>query len=148
MNDTEFEEALKKSVQVCIGDDNDLIQRGDALNAIWEVCRIGCLPSSALTRKEQREVVLFDALQAVRTVKATVPAQGWISVDDHPPEENGEYLCWYEYFRYGDYNCMYQTCDRGHYVNGRWGGEPMNGDKCKVLAWMPLPAPFAPEAEP
>lgn len=69
MNDTKFEEAIKKAVQVCIGDDNDLIRRGDALNAIREMCRIGCLPSSALTRREQREVILFDALQAVRTVK-------------------------------------------------------------------------------
>lgn len=74
MNDTEFENTLKNVVRVCIGDDNDLIRRGDALNAIREVCRIGCLPSSALTRKEQRKVVLLDALQAVRTVKkATVP---------------------------------------------------------------------------
>ena len=74
MNDTEFENTLKNAVRVCIGDDNDLIRRGDALNAIREVCRIGCLPSSALTRKEQREVVLLDTLQAVRTVKkAAVP---------------------------------------------------------------------------
>lgn len=74
MNDTEFENALKNVVRVCYGNDNDLIRRGDALNAIREVCRIGCLPSSALKRKEQREVVLFDALQAVRTVKkAAVP---------------------------------------------------------------------------
>ena len=148
MNDTEFEEALKEAAQVCIGDDNDLIRRGDALNAIREVRRIGCLPSSALTREEQREVVLFDALQAMRTVKATVPAQGWISVDDHLPEENGEYLCWYEYFRYGDYNCMDQTRDRGSYRNGHWGGEPMNGTRARVLAWMPLPAQFASEVEP
>ena len=75
MNDTEFEEALKNAVQVHIGDDDDLIQRGDALNAIRETCRIGRLPSSALTRREQREVILLDALQAVRAVKkATVPA--------------------------------------------------------------------------
>lgn len=74
MNDTEFENTLKNAVRICIGDDNDLIRRGDALNAIREMCRIGCLPSSALTRKEQRKVVLLDALQAVRTVKkAAVP---------------------------------------------------------------------------
>lgn len=75
MNDTEFEEALKKAVRVCYGDDDDLVRRGDVLNVIRETCRIGRLPSSALTRKEQREVILFDALQAVRTVKkAAVPA--------------------------------------------------------------------------
>lgn len=74
MNYTEFENTLKNAVRVCIGDDNDLIRRGDALNAIREMCRIGCLPSSALTRKEQREVVILDAVQAVSTVKkAAVP---------------------------------------------------------------------------
>lgn len=74
MNYTEFENALKNAVRICYGDDNDLIRRGDALNAIREVCRIGCLPSSALTRKEQREVVILDAVQAVSTVKkAAVP---------------------------------------------------------------------------
>lgn len=74
MNYTEFENALKNAVRVCYGDDNDLIRRGDALNAIRKVCRIGCLPSSALTRKEQREVVILDAVQAVSTVKkAAVP---------------------------------------------------------------------------
>lgn len=74
MNDTEFEEALKKAVRVCYGGDDDLVRRGDVLNIIRETCRIGRLPSSVLTRREQREVILFDALQAVRTVKkATVP---------------------------------------------------------------------------
>ena len=75
MNDIEFEEVLKKAVRVCYGDDVDLVRRGDVLNAIRETCRIGRLPSSALTRREQRDVILFDALQAVRTVKkADVPA--------------------------------------------------------------------------
>lgn len=93
MNDTEFENALKNVVRVCYGDDNDLIRRGDALNAIREVCRIGCLPSSALTRKEQREVVLLDALQAVRTVKKVAvptvdpeslrPTAKWENEDDY-----------------------------------------------------------------
>lgn len=74
MNYTEFENALKNVVRVCYGDDNDLIRRGDALNAIRKVCRIGCLPSSALTRIEQRDVVILDAVQAVSTVKkADVP---------------------------------------------------------------------------
>lgn len=93
MNYTEFENTPKNDVRVCIGDDNDLIRRGDALNAIREMCRIGCLPSSALTRKEQRKVVLFDALQAVRTVKkaavSTVdpeslrPTAHWENEDDY-----------------------------------------------------------------
>lgn len=95
MNDTKFEEAIKKSVQVCIGDDNDRIRRGDALNAIREMCRIGCLPSSALTRREQREVILFDALQAVRTVKkAAVPATNQESrMYNFPMFQRGDGIC-------------------------------------------------------
>lgn len=58
-----------------------------------------------------------------------------------PPTENGEYLCYYEYFRYGNYNCMYRTMDRGYFFNGHWSGEPTNGTSAKVLAWTELPAP-------
>lgn len=101
MNYTEFENTLKNAVRVCIGDDNDLIRHGDALNAIREMCRIGCLPSSALTRKEQREVVLLDALQAVRMVKkaavSTVdpesmrPTAHWENGDDY----YGDDIIWF-----------------------------------------------------
>ena len=45
----------------------------------------------------------------------------------------------YEYFRFGDYNRMYRTYGIGYCFNGYWGGEVSNGQKCKVLAWMPLP---------
>lgn len=33
----------------------------------------------------------------------------WISVKDRLPEDGKEVLCWYEYFRYGNYNRMFQT---------------------------------------
>ena len=65
----------------------------------------------------------------------------WFDAEKCPPEQNGDYLCWYEYYRYGEYNCMYQTCDRGHYFNGQWYGEPMRGHRAKVLGWFPLPEP-------
>ena len=67
---------------------------------------------------------------------------GWISVDDRLPENDDAVLCWYEYFRYGDYNRMYQTYGIGYCFNGRlWGGDVMEGAKCRVIAWMPLPEP-------
>lgn len=65
----------------------------------------------------------------------------WIPVTERLPEEYKDVLCYYEYFRYGDYNCMFRTIDRGYYGNGRWGGEAGQGHKNKVLAWMPLPQP-------
>ncbi len=69
----------------------------------------------------------------------------WIHVTERLPEEYKDVLCYYEYFRYGDFNCMFRTIDRGYYGNGIWGGEAGQGHKNKVLAWMPLPEP--PEEE-
>jgi hypothetical protein len=65
----------------------------------------------------------------------------WISVEDRLPENDVDVLCWYEYFRYGNYNRMYQTHGTGYRINGYWGGEVARGTKCKVIAWMPLPEP-------
>lgn len=65
----------------------------------------------------------------------------WISVEERLPPNGEDVLCWYEYFRYGDYNCMFQTFGIGYQYNGHWGGEVSNGHKTKVLAWMPLPEP-------
>ena len=65
----------------------------------------------------------------------------WIPVTERLPEEYKNELCYYEYFRYGDYNCMFRTIDRGYYGNGIWGGEAGQGIRNKVLAWMPLPEP-------
>ena len=76
-----------------------------------------------------------------------VPVPQWISVKDRLPE-NGEYvLCWYEYFRYGDFNAMFAAYGIGYCYNGHWGGEVANGTKARVLAWMPLPEPPKGEAE-
>lgn len=69
------------------------------------------------------------------------PVRQWISVKDRLPK-NGEYvLCWYEYFRYGDFNAMFEAYGIGYCYNGHWGGEVANGTKARVLAWMPLPEP-------
>ena len=65
----------------------------------------------------------------------------WINASECKPIEYENVLCWYEYFRYGDYNCMYQTYGVGFYADGYWGGD-VKGDKAKVLAWMPLPEPY------
>lgn len=67
----------------------------------------------------------------------------WISVEDRLPEDDSYVLCWYEYFRYGDYNCMYQTYGIGRYSFWfkMWCGEVSEGHKCRVIAWMHLPSP-------
>lgn len=63
----------------------------------------------------------------------------WIT--DRLPKDFDNVLCWYEYFRYGDYNRMYQTYGIGYCINGQWCGEVANGVKCRVIAWQPLPKP-------
>ena len=71
-----------------------------------------------------------------------VTIQRWIPVTERLPEPGVDVLCWYEYFRYGDYNRMYQTYGIGHcFPDGFWGGEVSNCQKTKVFAWMPLPEP-------
>lgn len=70
----------------------------------------------------------------------SVTIQQWIPVTERLPEEGVWVLCWYEYFRFGDYNRMFQTYGIGYYFrDGMWGGEVSNGQQAKVLAWMPLP---------
>lgn len=84
--------------------------------------------------------VIRDALEkldAIEESKATV----WHDAQNDPPKKNGEYLCFYEYFRYGNYNRMYRTMDRGQFFNGQWSCEPTHGTRAKVLAWTELPAP-------
>lgn len=70
-----------------------------------------------------------------------VPVVPWVLPDEKLPPEGQDVLCWYEYFRFGEYNRMYQTFGIGYQFNGNWGGEVAQGQKAKVLAWMPLPKP-------
>lgn len=70
-----------------------------------------------------------------------IPRPRWIPADEELPPNGQEVLCWYEYFRYGLYNRMYQTFGIGYQLNGNWGGEVAQGRNAKVLAWMPLPEP-------
>lgn len=66
----------------------------------------------------------------------------WVPVTERLPESGVKVLCWYEYFRFGNYNRMFQTYGIGYYFrDGFWGGEVSNRHQTKVLAWMPLPTP-------
>lgn len=81
----------------------------------------------------------FHAIKKIPIVE-TIPITWTLANEALPP--NGEnVLCWYEYFRYGEYNRMYQAFGIGYQFNGNWGGEVAQGQKAKVLAWTPLPTP-------
>lgn len=68
----------------------------------------------------------------------------WIPVSKELPEEGKEVLVWYEYFRYGDYNCMWQTYGIGWQYDGHFSVDN-GGVKQRVVAWQPLPVPYKAE---
>ena len=89
------------------------------------------------------EFDLIDALEMIENFPGAdvIPKPRWIPAYEELPPNGQEVLCWYEYFRYGQYNRMYQTFGIGYQFNGNWGGEVVQGTNAKVLAWMPLPEP-------
>lgn len=86
----------------------------DGMDEVNEACRMG-----------------MEALERTR----------WIPCSERLPEDGQDVLRWYQYFRYGNYNRLWQTYGIGFQYNGNWGGEVSSGRDTKVLFWMPLPEP-------
>lgn len=73
------------------------------------------------------------------------PQGEWIPVSEKLPEEMRRVLIWFEYYRYGDFNCMYQTYGFGYVLDGKWSPF-INGETgwhdYKVIAWQQLPKSY------
>ena len=70
----------------------------------------------------------------------------WVSVKDRLPDDHEDVLVWFEYFRYGDYNCLFQRYGIGNYLDKTWFVNGETGWKqLRVIAWQKLPE--TPESE-
>lgn len=70
--------------------------------------------------------------------------QRWISASERLPEDFTDVLVYFEYYRYGEYNCMFRSFGISYTMNGEWTGF-VNGysgwRNLRILYWMPLPEP-------
>ena len=70
--------------------------------------------------------------------------QPWVSVKHELPKNNEEVLVWFEYFRFGEYNRLFQTWGIGEYFKNydTWMINHETGWRdLRVIAWLPIPEP-------
>lgn len=104
----------------------------------------GAVYTKDVFSESPQEIPYLQAAKVLREVSYApaadvVPVVHWVLTDEKLPPEGLDVLCWYEYFRFGSYNRMFQTYGIGYQYNGMWGGEVAKGQKARVLAWIPLP---------
>ena len=108
----------------------DLISRQQAIDAI----------------ENSSKPYVWQGAEIVRNLPTAQSEQRWIPVSERVPEDYVDVLVWFEYFRYGDYNCMYATHGIGNYSSefDSWMINHESGwHKLRVFAWMPLPEPYS-----
>lgn len=113
----------------------ECIERAAAIKSVLRMRR----PENSVAQNRMLSIIQMDMLKLPAADVA--PVVHWVLADEKLPPEGQDVLCWYEYFRFGEYYRMYQTFGIGYQFNGNWGGEVAQGQKAKVLAWMPLPKP-------
>lgn len=82
---------------------------------------------------------------AIKALQNERPQGEWIPVTKRLPEDMQKVLVWFEYYRYGDYNCMFPTYGFCYMCDGKWSPF-INGETgwtdAHIIAWMPLPEPY------
>lgn len=111
----------------------EYIERAAAVKSVFRMRR----PENSVAQNRMLSIIQMDMLKLPAADVA--PVVHWVLTDEKLPPEGQDVLCWYEYFRFGSYNRMFQTYGIGYQYNGMWGGEVAQGQKARVLAWIPLP---------
>ena len=112
--------------------ENDLISRQAAIDALNSIDNLDAKARGGIC-------INLMGLPSVQ------PEPHWIPVSKKLPEDYVDVLVWLEYFRYGNYNCMYATYGIGNYSKeyNSWTINHETGWKdLHVFAWMPLPEPY------
>lgn len=85
--------------------------------------------------------MLYEIADSIRDAPAV---NRWIPCSERMPDSKEDVLVWFEYFRYGEYDCLYQTYGIGNY-NKKYDDWMVNHEtwsQLRVIAWMPLPDPY------
>ena len=134
-----IDEAIKYCLEVA--EHNEvLIKRGYAG---------GCNSHDCSERAENHRQLaewLTELKEAKRLLQAAdvQPVDRWISVEDRPPEDDGDCLVWYRCdIAFGKSESWGIT----HYSRGDWYTKHLHGDNIVVLYWQSMPEPPSKQTE-
>lgn len=124
----------------------DCVSRQAAIDAM--VNELSYLPIT--TEKAYEIAEVLNDLPSVQQDVPDINVGKWIPCSERLPQSYVDVLVWFEYYRYGSYNRLYQTHGIGTYSENyeSWTINHESGwHKLRVIAWMPLPQSYQPKEE-